>query len=67
MKQKYQSELLKVCHQEAENLLAVGAISEAEMRKFDKDCLVPEPKAPKKARVEIRHNRAAACALPRET
>jgi DNA-binding transcriptional regulator YiaG len=42
MKRKYQSELLKVCHQEAENLFAVGALSETEMREFDKDCLVQE-------------------------
>jgi DNA-binding transcriptional regulator YiaG len=47
MKRKYQSELLKVCHQEAENLLAVGAISEAEMREYDRDCLVQEPEAAK--------------------
>jgi DNA-binding transcriptional regulator YiaG len=46
MKRKYQSELLKVCHQEAKDLFAVGAISEAEMRGYDEGCLVPEP-APK--------------------
>jgi DNA-binding transcriptional regulator YiaG len=43
MKRKYQSEMLMVCHQEAENLLAVGAISEAEMREYDEMCLVQEP------------------------
>jgi DNA-binding transcriptional regulator YiaG len=46
MKRKYQSELLKVCHEEAENLLAVGAISEAEMREYDKECLVQESQTP---------------------
>jgi DNA-binding transcriptional regulator YiaG len=42
MKRKYQSELLKACHQEAEDLFAVGALSETEMREFDRDCLVRE-------------------------
>jgi DNA-binding transcriptional regulator YiaG len=48
MKKKYQSEQLMVCHQDAEALYQIGAITEAQMREFDKDCLVPEPasKAP---------------------
>jgi DNA-binding transcriptional regulator YiaG len=49
MKKKYQSEILMVCHQEAESLYKVGAITEAQMREYDKDCLVSEPKAPKTA------------------
>jgi putative transcriptional regulator len=40
---KYQSEQLMVCHQDAEALYKIGAISKAEMRKFDEDCLVRKP------------------------
>jgi DNA-binding transcriptional regulator YiaG len=54
MAKKYQSEQLMICHQDAEALYRIGAISEAEMREFDKDCLVPEPKAPKKVHAGIR-------------
>jgi hypothetical protein len=43
MKKKYQSEQLMVCHQDAEALYKIGAITEAQMREFDKDCLVHEP------------------------
>jgi DNA-binding transcriptional regulator YiaG len=43
MKKKYQSEILGVIHQDAEAMYAVGAISEARMNEYDKDCLVPEP------------------------
>jgi DNA-binding transcriptional regulator YiaG len=43
MKKKYQSEQLMICHQDAEALYQIGAITEAQMREFDKDCLVPEP------------------------
>jgi DNA-binding transcriptional regulator YiaG len=43
MKKKYQSEQLMVCHQDAEALYQIGAITEAQMREFDKDCLVLEP------------------------
>jgi putative transcriptional regulator len=48
MKKKYQSEQLMVCHESAQALYEIGAITEAEMRKFDEDCLVhePTPKAP---------------------
>jgi DNA-binding transcriptional regulator YiaG len=49
MPKKYQSEQLMVCHQDAEAMRRLGIISDAEMREFDQDCLVPEPKTPKKA------------------
>jgi hypothetical protein len=48
MKKKYQSEQLMVCHQDAEALYRIAAITEAQMREFDEDCLIPEP-APKSA------------------
>jgi DNA-binding transcriptional regulator YiaG len=43
MKKKYQSEQLMICHQDAEALYQIGAITAAQMREFDKECLVPEP------------------------
>jgi hypothetical protein len=48
MKQRYQSELLGVLYQEALADYQLGIISEAEMKEYDEDCLVPEPagKAP---------------------
>jgi DNA-binding transcriptional regulator YiaG len=47
MTKKYQSEQLMICHQDAEALYRIGAISEAEMREFDNDCLVQEPEPAK--------------------
>jgi len=41
---KYKSEILKVIHQDAMADFEVGAISEKEMKEFDKMCLVKEPK-----------------------
>jgi hypothetical protein len=41
MNKKYQSEALMVSHQAAQNLFELGMIDAAEMREFDKDCLVP--------------------------
>jgi hypothetical protein len=66
MTKKYQSEQLMVCHQDAEALYRIGAINDAEMRKFDEDCLVSEPKTPKKAHVDIRQSPIAAYTLPRK-
>jgi DNA-binding transcriptional regulator YiaG len=45
---KYKSEICEVMHQDAMADFKVGAISEKEMRKYDKMCLVKEPKAPYK-------------------
>ncbi|MDR3301524.1 MAG: XRE family transcriptional regulator [Spirochaetaceae bacterium] len=42
MKKRYQSEILGVIHQDAQAMFKVGAISEARMREYDRDCLVPE-------------------------
>jgi DNA-binding transcriptional regulator YiaG len=49
MTKKYQSEQLMICHQDTEALYRTGAISEAEMREFDKECLVREPELAKEA------------------
>ena len=43
-KGKYKSELLMVCHIDAKAMHEVGAISDAEMREYDRDCLVSLPK-----------------------
>jgi len=37
---KYKSELLMVCHMDAKAMHKVGAISDKEMREYDRDCLV---------------------------
>ena len=42
-KGKYKSEILMVCHQDAQAMHEVGAISDKEMKEFDRDCLVKEP------------------------
>jgi len=42
---KYQSEALKVIHQDAEGLHRLGIISDKEMREYDQGCLVKEPEA----------------------
>jgi DNA-binding transcriptional regulator YiaG len=43
-KGKYKSELLMVCHMDAKAMHKVGAISDKEMREFDRDCLVSPPR-----------------------
>jgi len=40
---KYQSEILKVIHQDAKGLHRLGIISDKEMREYDQGCLVQEP------------------------
>jgi len=42
-KGKYKSEILMVCHMDAQAMHEIGAISDKEMREYDKDCLVQEP------------------------
>jgi DNA-binding transcriptional regulator YiaG len=48
MKKKYQSEILMVCHQDAEALHRIGAITDEEMAEYDRDCLVNPPKPEQK-------------------
>jgi DNA-binding transcriptional regulator YiaG len=40
---------MMVLHQDAMSLFEIGAISEKEMRRWDRDCLVQEPKPEPKA------------------
>jgi DNA-binding transcriptional regulator YiaG len=44
MKKKYQTELLGALHETAVGLHEIGAISDKEMREYDKDCLASHPK-----------------------
>jgi len=48
MKNKYESEMLQVIHEDMKGLHRLGIISDARMREFDRDCLVPEPKKTRK-------------------
>jgi len=45
MEKRYESEALMVSHQSAQDLHELGIINDAEMREFDKMCLVQEPEA----------------------
>ena len=48
MKDKYESEMLQVIHEDMKGLHRLGIISDARMREFDRDCLVQEPKKTRK-------------------
>ena len=59
-KGKYKSEILMVCHMDAQALYEVGAISDKEMREADRDCLVKEPKTSYKTKKSQKTEFAAA-------
>lgn len=67
MARKYRSELLGVLHQDALADYQLGIISGEEMREYDKDCLVPEPKTPKKNHTGARQAPASVYAGSRKT
>ena len=46
---KYKSNAYEAIHEDAIANFEVGAISKAEMREFDEDCLIPEPKTTREA------------------
>jgi len=54
---KYKSEIYQAVHEDATEMFKIGAISEAEMREFDEDCLVKEPETAYKpeAPVSVEH------------
>jgi DNA-binding transcriptional regulator YiaG len=55
MGKRYKSEIMMVLHQLSVENFKIGAISEEEMREFDRICLVQEPKpAPKSVRTTKR-------------
>jgi len=48
MGKKYYSEATRAAHESAQNLFEIGAITEAEMKKFDEMCFVEEPETARK-------------------
>jgi len=54
MRKKYQSKILRAIHEDAEGMHKLGIISDAEMREFDEDCLVQEPKPTYEAASSVR-------------
>ena len=46
MKKNYQSEILEILHGMAEDLHEIGAISDARMTEYDRDCIVQETNQP---------------------
>jgi DNA-binding transcriptional regulator YiaG len=54
-KKRYKSEIMMVLHEMGKGLFEVGAITEEQMREYDRDCLVQdEPAKPKAARAPKR-------------
>jgi DNA-binding transcriptional regulator YiaG len=49
MKKAYESDLLGVIHDMAEDLHQIGAISDDRLREYDKNCLVREPESEEEA------------------
>jgi DNA-binding transcriptional regulator YiaG len=52
---KYESEILKVIHQDAKAMYKIGAITEARMREYDEACLA-SPKTENKPPVYTDNN-----------
>jgi len=48
MKKKYQSKILQAIHEDAAGMHRLGIISDEQMREYDRDCLVQEPKKTRK-------------------
>ena len=59
-KGKYKSEILMVCHMDAQEMHKIGAISDKEMREYDRDCLVQEPETAYGAKIASKTEYAAA-------
>jgi len=57
MKNKYDSEMLQVIHEDMKGMHELGIISDARMREFDKMCLTQEPKTTRKAAIPTRTER----------
>jgi DNA-binding transcriptional regulator YiaG len=53
MRKKYQSKILQAIHEDAAGMHKLGIISDAEMREFDKDCLVQELKPTRKVPASV--------------
>ena len=51
MKNKYESEMLQVIHEDVKGMQKLGIVTDSEMRKFDKLCLNQEPKKTSKTTI----------------
>ena len=60
MKNRYESELSQVIHEEMEDMHRSGYISDARMREFDELCLVKEPQTAYEAEKSIEMEHATA-------
>ena len=63
MKKKYKSELLGSLYETAMGLHKIGVIGEKEMRDYDKDCLIKEPKMPDKTESPAKIERISRAAV----
>jgi DNA-binding transcriptional regulator YiaG len=54
MKKKYQSEILGVLHEMADDLHKIGAINDTRMAEYDHDCLVQKTDQTYKEKTQIR-------------
>jgi DNA-binding transcriptional regulator YiaG len=45
MGKQYRDEIAMVCHDMMKSAYDVGAVTNAEMREFEKDCFIEEPEA----------------------
>jgi DNA-binding transcriptional regulator YiaG len=69
MKKKYQSELLGAIHETAAGLHKIGVITDAELREYDADCLLPASPSQKNTEADMpAHTRyaTASAGLSRE-
>jgi DNA-binding transcriptional regulator YiaG len=64
-KGKYKSELLMVIHQGAQGMHEVGAISDKEMREYDRDCLVSPPRKTRRSKGTATTQKSASAAHAR--
>jgi DNA-binding transcriptional regulator YiaG len=60
MEYEYESEAMQVIHEEMQDMHRSGFLSDAEMRKFDKLCLLKKPKKAYKAEKTLKMEPAAA-------
>ena len=51
---KYRDEIAKVCHEIVEDGYRLGIINDTEMKEFEADCFIFEPKADNKTE-ELKH------------
>jgi DNA-binding transcriptional regulator YiaG len=60
MENMYESELMQLIHEEMQDMHRSGFLTDAEMRKFDKLCLLKKPKKAHKPKKSTTMENAAA-------